>query len=64
MGRALTTVGLPGTLNWRILDSSKESVKQYLLNKLFTSYILYNLVCLIYPNFLLTAIVPVYLVLC
>ena len=57
MGRTLATAGLPGTLNWRIQDSSKESVKQYLLNKLFTSYIFFNLVCHIYPNFSITAIV-------
>ena len=64
MGRTLTTVGLPRTLNLSIQDSSKESVKQYLLNKLFTSYNLFNLVCLISPNFSITVIVPMYLVLC
>ena len=64
MARTLTTVGLPGTLNWRIQDFSMESINQYLLNKLLTIYILLNLVCLIYPNFLRTVIVLMYLVLC
>ena len=47
-----------------LLHSNLLTVKGSILNKLFTSYILFNLVCLIYPILLLTVIVPVYLVLC